>query len=45
MDNDTTAINFTVAESRHRGNSSEDDDANVINAASDVTIIYLVIGN
>ena len=43
-DNDSTSsMNFSVLESR-AGNSSDDSEANVINAATGVTVIYLVIG-
>jgi len=41
-DNETMSFNISVAESRSDDNSTE---ANFINAATEITIIYLVIGN
>ena len=40
-DNDSTTTNYSIAESR---DNSTEQEANVINAATNVTIIYLVIG-
>ena len=42
-DNDSAALNVSIAESRSNDNSS-DHEANVINAATNVAIIYMVIG-